>query len=348
MKPVCFRKFPKLSISRTLILFLLVTILVSCGENNITTSSQAGSKSSNTINKSTSSSNTVFNTDTSPRNASNITENIGNLRIQSNDGFQCPYFFYAGGGFIVDQLVLASGRTTYSQSEIKQIIAYMPTLRSIILRSPMPGVKPPPTLRWVSVGSIDHIPGTFGIIQSSPCGTALNLINTGNTPIQVPKVSVQLEARPHPNSYQYRLIDACSIVPKSQGDSTGYCGPAIGGGGDCNTYFASIQLGPGEKNDVFSGAPNVIGCNTLTIAPASQVQLVFRFSLTTNTPKNLIYSILPRLTVDTAQGEQTFSLPQLASTLTFASANQFSCYQLHGTTFFLIHPPINLPPQFCV
>jgi hypothetical protein len=268
------------------------------------------------------------------------------LRIQSNDGFQCPYFFYGGEGLITDQLVLASARTTYSEDEIKQISAYV-TPRSILHHSPASRAKVPSTLRWVSAGSIDLIPGTFDLIQQASCGAALNLINTGNTPIQVPKVSVQMEARPLPNSYQYRLIDACSVIPKSQ-ELDGTCGPQIGGGGGCaGIYFASIQLGLGEKNDVFSGVPNEPGCNTLTIAPAGQVQLVFQFSLTTNTPKNLIYSILPILTVNMAQGEQTLSLPQLESTLAFASASQFSCYQLHGTTFVLLQPPIEYP-QFCM
>ena len=82
-------------------------------------------------------------------------------------------------------------------------------------------------------------------------------------------------------------------------------------------------------------APSVpdANCGILTVNPNMPVQLIVTFSLASGTPKNLIYSILPRFTLDTAQGSQEVSPPQLANTLAFANANQFSCYGLQGTTF---------------
>jgi len=202
-----------------------------------------------------------------------------------------------------------------------------------------PNAEPPPTLRWVLGGPTGEIPATTGI----NCEVNLNLTNTGTTPIQIPKVGVQLETSPQQNSYQYRLIDVCSLFPQPQQR----CNFPGGGGGACNFYFATVQLGLGAKNDVYSAVPAGINnnttpysdCGTLTIASAAQVQLSITFSLAPGTPNNLIYSILPVFTVITAQGEQTLSLPRLVSTLAFASANQFSCYGLQGTTFVSVNSP---------
>jgi hypothetical protein len=104
-----------------------------------------------------------------------------------------------------------------------------------------------------------------------------------------------------------------------------------GGPGDYSIYFASIQLELGEKNHVYSVVPghedpqNGTHCGTLAIAPAAQVTQDITFSLAAKIPDNLIYSIVPVLTVDTAQGEQMLALSQLVSTLAFAGVNQFSC-----------------------
>ncbi len=168
------------------------------------------------------------------------------------------------------------------------------------------------------------------------------LTNKGSTPIQIPKVGVQLKASPQQNAYQYHLINICSLLPPSQ-----LCGPQEGGGPDCNHYYSSIQLGLGEKNTVFSAVPSESDCGTLTVAPAAQVELDIDFSFAPNTPKNLIYSIMPVFTADTDQGGQTLALSQLGSTLAFASASQFSCYELQGTTFALIESPFP-EPTWCL
>jgi hypothetical protein len=242
----------------------------------------------------------------------------------------------------MDQLVLASNRTTYSQDEIAQIDAYVSN--NFGAWNFLSGkAVPPPTLRWVLGGAMDPIPGTYesSAAEFYPllCRAELSLTNTGNTAIQIPQVGVRLEERPQQNSYHYRLIDACTVIPQSQIDQFG-CTPSQGGNPGCAEYTASIQLGLGEKNDVFSAVPSAPGCGALTIAPAAQIYLIFDFSLASNIPRNLIYSITPVLTVDTAQGGQTISLSQLVSTLAFANINQFSCYGLLGTTFVLEPSPV--------
>jgi len=213
-------------------------------------------------------------------------------------------------------------------------------------------MEPPPTLRWVLGGLSGSNPQET--ITTEGCEAVLTLINTGNTSIQIPKIGVQLKARPQPNTYQYRLIDLCSFQPQPQGQEVGCFSPQ-GGGGGCNVYFATFQLGLGEKNDVFSAVPQGTNyslpgfpdCGILTLAPTAQVQLSINFSLAASTPNNLIYSIVPIFTVNTAQGEQRLALSQLSTTLAFAGINQFSCYGLQGTTFVLLKSTV-IPPHWCV
>lgn len=343
MKQGYFRQLLTRPISSTLVAFFLIIMLAACNNTAATFSSPAGTSSGKTAKTPTKTPTSLSSKADSflHLNATNITEDVGSLRIQSKYGFQCPSD-PTGTAVGMDQLVLASDQITYSQAEIAQIRTYV---ENNLVTGPekflTTEATPPPTLRWVLGGSVDSIPGT---VHDVPCLAVLALTNMGNTPIQIPTVGVQLQERPQQNPYQYRLIDACSLLsPTFIG-----CPPTQGGGpGNCSFYFATIQLGPGEQNSVFSAVPDgASGCGTLTISPANQVLLYTTFSLAPNTPKNLSYSVLPVFTVDTTQGMQTISLPQLASTLTFASANQFSCYKLQGTTFAPLPSP--LPTDWCM
>ncbi len=348
MQLVHSRKSLKPPILKTLVALLLVTMLVACGTNAANTTSTVKPSSSSNVNRpGTTPTSLSSNSDTTLNlNRANINVTQGDLLIQSRSGFQCPGTRMRSSGILMGQLVLASGRTTYSQNEIAQMRAYVDNDQFLADG----GAAPPSTLRWVIGGSMDSIPGSKPLPPGirSGCQAVLLLTNTGNTPIQVPKVGVQLEARPQQNTYRYRLIDVCSVLPPAERAAIGLCPPTGGGGpGECSVYGASIQLEPGEKNDVFSAVPSATGCSTLTIAPAAQVTLYITFSLAANTPQNLIYSIKPTFTIDTAQGEQTLALSQLGSTFAFASVKQFSCYGLQGTTFVLIPSP-TLSPNWCV
>ncbi len=349
MKSIHLRESPKQRGSSTFASFLLVIMLVACGKSPVTIPSSAKPSPSNTTNQLIKTPATTSSSSDLHLNGSQITVDRGNLRIQSKVGFQCPYYQI---GVPTDQLVLASDRMTYTQDEIKQMGDYVGgnTSAASLLQG---GKVPPPTLRWVLGGSMHPIPGTMGDGPGtsnsvySACGGTLTLTNTGSTPIQIPRVNIRLEERPQQNSYQYRLIDACSVMPQSY-IAVYSCIPSQGNNSRCKLYTASIRLGLGGQNTVFSATPSTPGCGTLTLAPADQIDLTFDFSLSSNIPQNLIYSILPILIVDTDRGEQALSILQLASTLAFASANQFSCYRLKGTTFVLEQSPVFSEKLWCM
>lgn len=339
MKSIRFKMPLKLPFARMVASSLLVLLLVACGTTSATTgSAPTKAQTSSTVSKSLNGPLSLS------LNPTNVSEAGGNLLVQSKYGFQCPYSDPALEGGQIDQLVLATDRTTYSQAEIAQMRAYIRDKLYVgALHFLDGGPVPPPTLRWVLGASTTSIPGEskFPLL----CGATLLLTNTGNTPIQIPKIGARLKVRPQENAYSYRLVDACSLIS---------CGSGPGGGpGDCRVYFASIRLGPGEQNAVFSAVPSHedpafgIHCGTLTIAPTAQVHLYIDFSFAPNTPKNLIYSFLPILTIDTVQGEQALALSQLVSTLVFAGINQFSCYGLQGTTFAPVKPFLG-SPNWCI
>lgn len=325
------------SIVRLLTVGVLVILLAGCGTNSTATTTASSTRQTNS-GKAAPKATTTSAIPGLDLNAVNVHAQSGDLLVQSDHGFQCPYASLTPQDLETGHLVLASDRTTYSQADIAQMSSYLASYVAnggVYLKNVLPPT--PPTLRWVLGGEASPIPG---LPPSGNCATQLMLTNTGNAPIQVPQVGVKLTASPQQNTYQYRRIDVCSPDFKVQ-----YCPiTGEGGGSGCSIYDASIQLGTGAPDTVFSAIPTSAGgCSTLTIPPTSQIELNITFTLATNVPNNLIYSIIPVFTLDTTQGEQTLAFSQLASTLAFAAASQFSCYQLHGTTFVLLKSPAFVP-----
>ncbi len=240
MKPVHFRKLPKLLLSRAIVSFLLVIVLVACGTNAVTTSSPAQPHPSSPANISENASTSLN------LNPANISIKTGNVLIQSR-GFDCPDG-NLGNAYYEDQLVLASDRMTYSQDEITQMRSYV--LGSISAGtgsgiSKYATVTPSlPTLHWVLGGNNVGTGGGSG----NGCGATLNVTNTGNTPIQIPEISIQVKASPQPNTYHYRLIDACSFLTPEEVSNGGCLPTGSAGGGPCNLSSVSFQLGSREKN----------------------------------------------------------------------------------------------------
>ena len=210
-------------------------------------------------------------------------------------------------------------RLTYDANEINQMSDYLGSAGHPV--SPLPN-----TLRWVLGGPTDtsqavYIDGkVIGYIYN--CGISLGLTNTSQNSIQITNVGVQLAGDTQQNNYHYRLIDICTITQACRFGA---------GPGDCSQYFATIKLGTGPINTVFSAIParHDSSCGELTLNPGEEKTLyVYIYSA-----QNLIYSIVPQLVLTTASGPNTLTLTALTSTLAFANGSQFTCYALHGDTF---------------
>jgi uncharacterized lipoprotein YajG len=223
------------------------------------------------------------------------------LHVDASDGAQCPLRPVTTG----NNLVLATDRLTYDANELQQISEYVNSVDH-------PTTPVPDTLRWVLGGYTSDI---------YACGISLGLTNTSQNSIQISNAGVQLAGDTQQNNYHYRLIDICTITP--------YCRSG-GGPSNCSQYFATIKLGTGPINTVFSAIPvGISSCGELTLHPGDEKTLyVYIYSA-----QNLIYSVVPQLVLTTDTGPNTLNLTKLTSTLAFANDSQFTCYALHGDTF---------------
>src|SRR5205807_8844102 len=131
-----------------------------------------------------------------------------------------------------------------------------------------------------------------------PYGAWIDVTNTGKTPIQIPQISVRLIESPIQNAYHYRLIEVCSVL-SSVGKGE-YCPPGKGGNPQCDTYITAIELGIGKAGSTFAAPINDSRCGIPTLEPANLVHLFVGFILSPGTPNNLIYSVIPELTIDIA------------------------------------------------
>ncbi|MFL5624075.1 MAG: hypothetical protein ACJ788_00585 [Ktedonobacteraceae bacterium] len=326
-----------LSISRILITAYLLFLLTACGSKNEgIRSPQRAPSASVTTNKPDSTPLAAADV-APPLNKLSPSVDMSGLHIQSDFGIQCPSMLLFGT-LPKANLVLATDRLTYSSDELQQMRQYLMNNRYPGGYQGDPDPVPPPTLRWVTGAALQPIPGAEP--RGFLCGARLELTNTGNAPIQVPSIGVRLLKDPEQNKYQYRLIDNCTLVSPTSPDG---CAPSQGNGpSHCDTYFASIQLGSGKADSVFAATPNghsyndqftPVPCGELTLNPTASATLIIDFTLASETSHNLIYSVVPELTLDISSGRQILAVPQLTSILAFADVSHFSCYGLQGTTF---------------
>jgi hypothetical protein len=224
-----------------------------------------------------------------------------------------------------DNLVLTGNPLTYDSSELQQIQDYV-TAFTPQGAGYSSSAQIPDTLRWVLGGPIGKSRffniGTNSSDYSYDCEFEMQLTNTSQNTIQIASVGAQLTGSPQQNTYQYQLIDICTV-------------PHIclfgGGPSTCNVDYATIQLNGGSADQVFSAPPVAAdtSCGELTLQPGNVETLdVFFYS-----PQNLIYSVVPQLVLDTSGGQNTLPLPEMTSTLAFANGSQFTCYGLQGGTF---------------
>ena len=323
---LCF--FLKIHANKVMMVLVLLALLSGCGTQNQPSNSSNPSPVSTTSNSPTSNSVNILSI-----NKTGVSIDEAGLHIDASNGFQCPSGAMVTGtadnpGSLVfeeagNNLVLATSRLTYDSNELQQIQDYV----QATTRGDLNSVQIPDTLQWVLGGPIDtgralNVSGTTSVFAYD-CSLQLQITNTSQNLIQIASASVQLAANTQQNNYSYRLIDVCSF-------SKDQC--MFGGGPSPCIYSATIKLGTGLTNAVFSapvGSSGDSSCGELTLQPKDAKDLtIYIYS-----PQNLIYSAVPQLVVDTSSGPNTLTLSELTSKLAFANGNQFTCYGLQGDTF---------------
>jgi hypothetical protein len=311
--------------ARMLVAISLLFVLVACG--NTTTSTSVATSTPQETNSSNS-------TVPSFQKVHSITFDVAKIHVYSGHGIICLNYETLNAhdpNSLIANLVLATNRLTYDTSELQQMETYATVLYGMTksLHSPVF----PNTLSWVPGTIVGNFPDLRfpGIYVGGGCFGEMELTNTGNKTILIHSFNMRLTSTPQRTSpsYQYRMIDICSLIGESYS-----CPPMAGGGGAMVDYFllkaepAGTTFAP-QKQDIMpdnqSGSDITLNPNTPYVLP-----VLFYFTST----NNLVYSLTPELVLDTPNGvQQHTALPQLATTLYFANPSQFSCYTLKGDTF---------------
>jgi hypothetical protein len=209
--------------------------------------------------------------------------------------------------------VLAQNRLTYDAGEIQTIKNYY---------NPQSGA-----------GQQPQMPSSLAIVSGGPCTASIELTNTGSTPVIVEKVGIQLLTTPHHNTYQYRLIDQCSLFSG--------CIPGGTGSPACFFHQASVHISGTNVGAVYDSPPSPtfdtvpggeVCPSQLTIGPSPDETYYLDVDFSAD---NLIFKSAIELKLITAEGAKTLTLSQFPTTLVFANNDQVSCYALHGTTSML-------------
>jgi hypothetical protein len=208
---------------------------------------------------------------------------------------------------------------------------------------------------FVDPASLPALPPTLALASglTTQCSGEFQVTNTSTQTIQLVRVGVELNSAPTPNTFSYRLIDACPFLyadPKMRFEE---CPPPLGAGVACS-YSAQVTLvtiDAGIKGAQSSAPiqgfdphlPSEAPCPQLTLDPHQEVTVVAIFVPPAAGNSSLVYDVTPYLTIAGSQGSQDISLPHLRSTLIFSTQSQSACYQPTGDTFAIPDPQATSP-----
>jgi hypothetical protein len=179
---------------------------------------------------------------------------------------------------------------------------------------PSSSAPPPGTLRWVATGKA--------------CLARLEVSNNTGQDIILVSAGVRLLGGPVANTYQYSLVDLCSV---RNGPLCAYPSTAPD-----SVYTATITLAPESAGVEFSG-PIAVAQEWVDPAlypptfllPSGATRAVDITILPAATMAPSIYHVLPELTIrDSATHTLVFS--SLPATLVYSSELQFNCYGVQG------------------
>lgn len=258
-------------------------------------------------NRTPSSSSTVAATGTTPTLTFNApaSADLDDMHIQGS--LYCP-----------DWLVLKDPHATYDSASIQQMRDYLSALLNHT------GDNPP------LPDALQDVPG------GTQCNGKLYFTATGTQSIQISSVGVTYDAGSVNNSFAYQLVDACSVLGQQPSPAGGCVKNCFGcGSGGC-VYYANLLLqeGPaGTESKASMSANDPSGCPIpILLDPNGGVQEIDFFANSSLAQE--IYRVKLTLTLSTSKGTKELTLPDaFTSTLVFAAASQFSCYQLQENTF---------------
>jgi hypothetical protein len=178
----------------------------------------------------------------------------------------------------------------------------------------------------IDKGDPSLLPNGFAAVLGafSSCDSIWEITNTGQDVVQITKIDLRYATDPQPNTYQYNLIDLCTLPIQTKASM---CSGGRGGGGDVQTY--SFQPGMGSTGTIVSSQET----GSLSIDPGATVKVYLVVTPKDKSNPDYIYSIVPQLTLDTSSQPQ--DIPQMTSTIAFIDSNQVSCYQLQSDNTFL-------------
>ena len=223
----------------------------------------------------------------------------------------------------VNNIIFSTNRIQYDDSEIQNMDQYLHQYLNQYNRlddfDSDNHPKPPDTLQEASGQSV-IINGANPLF----CDGSLQITNLSRKAMQLSKIGLRLASRPRLNRYQYHLIDVCSL-PSSKGMHD--CGfPMLGGGNNPFSYTFNLKKAP--ANTLFSGYP-APGVEKPLLKSGDVAFINFEIS-SQGAQSNLIYSVIPEITLSWQNKQMTLRFSQLASTIAFANWNQFLCYKLQN------------------
>jgi hypothetical protein len=252
-------------------------------------------------------------------NASNLVMNGDGLSISSSAGLVCPEALIS----LLKKsnvLVLSSNRLTYDQGELQALRNYV-----LAVWNGENDVAIPSSLRWVLGGDPSSVLRNYGGQMTSItgdrmdlCSMVLEITNTSNTTVQIPYISLKLTQQPTPNSFVYRLIDACSFLSAA---AQSYCVVGSGAFG-CSVYTAGIifsnekvgaSVGSIPESSEGQNGGGEKPCPEMTILPHQVGKVNI---LVTGNPQ--IYTVYPEITVSTVLGQKIIDLTQFKSRIAFS------------------------------
>jgi len=223
-------------------------------------------------------------------------------------------------GIMPGALVLTTNRLQYDTGEIQQMVNY---LEAVFHNNPQNQV-PPNTLQLIPGSILQDVPAWTMRKGNVGCSGTLEITNISQNPIQLSNIIVQLAADSQQNTYQYRLIDVCSLpsdVPKQPPTC-----PVWSQGTASETPY-DFHLNAGKSGTVFQRQLRDQTDIGITIQPGDIFIAHLNFTSASKSG-NFIYSVVPKLIVSVSGEQRTIALTDLKSMLAFIDPHQLSCYQL--------------------